>query len=241
MALAALKKARDVLLGQDTGTLSTHSSDCPGYPFGSIVPVGFDALNRPVLLISRLAQHTRNVAENAKASLLLSDIAQLGLRDAQTCARVTIIGEVHKLDVGQEAQTVQRYSRFYPQAERYYQELDFDFYRIEPEKVRFIAGFGQIHWIEPGQLFTENPFAGDMEVDICEHMNSDHADALQRYCQLAAVELGEDVIPVMVGVDAFGFHQRIGERIFRFDFPEPVENPGHVRNALIAMLKKDGD
>jgi len=62
-------RARNLLLKSDFGTLSTHSVDCPGYPFASVVPVGFDDHNRPLLLISRLAQHTRNISENVKVSL----------------------------------------------------------------------------------------------------------------------------------------------------------------------------
>lgn len=241
MTTAAEKLTREVLLRQDVGTLSTHSLDCPGYPFGSIVPVGYDALNRPVLLISRLAQHTRNIAENPKVSLMLSDIAQLGNRDVQTCARVTLLGQAEKLDLAEHAQTVARYCRYYSQAESYYKELDFDFYRLVPEKVRFIAGFGQIHWVEPEQLFSENPFAGEAEIDICAHMNADHADALFRYCEHAAIEVPEGMTPQMVGVDTFGFHQRVGKRIVRIDFPEPVQTPNDVRQALIAMLKQTND
>lgn len=241
MTTAAEKLTREVLLGQDVGTLSTHSLDCPGYPFGSIVPVGYDALNRPVLLISRLAQHTRNIAENPKVSLMLSDITQLGNRDVQTCARVTLLGQAEKLDLAEDAQTVARYCRYYSQAESYYKALDFDFYRLVPEKVRFIAGFGQIHWVEPGQLFSENPFAGEAEIDICAHMNADHADALFRYCEQAAIEVPDGVTPQMVGVDTFGFHQRVGKRIVRIDFPESVQTPNEVRQALIAMLKQAND
>jgi len=241
MSIELIARVRNVLLGQDVGSLSTHSSDCPGYPFGSIVPVGFDDVNRPILLISRLAQHTRNIAENPKISLMLSDITQLGNRDVQTCARVTLLGLAEKLNVDEHAQTVARYCRFYPQAESYVKELDFDFYRLVPEKVRFIAGFGQIHWIEPEQLFTVNPLAGEAEADVCAHMNADHADALVRYCEQAAIAVPEGVAPQMVGVDAFGFHQRVGKRIVRIDFPVPAQTPTEVRQALIAMLKQAND
>jgi hypothetical protein len=229
--------ARKVLLGQDAGALSTHSVDCPGYPFGSIVPIGFDENNRPILLISRLAQHTQNISKNPRVALLLSDVAERKNLDVQTCARVTLMGEAKKLEAGSDSSAIARYCRFYPQAEAYSRELDFDFYRLEPVKVRFIAGFGQIHWVEPDVLFTANPLAGQAEIDICDHMNADHVDALQRYCQQYGVQLTEDAGPVMIGVDAFGFHQRVGERIFRFEFPEPVSSPNEVRKALIAMLK----
>lgn len=234
------QQARELLLGQDAGTLSTHSADCPGYPFGSLVPLGFDDFSRPIILISRLAQHTRNLIDNPKLSLMVSDVADLGNQDVQSCARLTLLAEAKKLNIEakSEASTLSRYCRFYPQAESYYKELDFDFYRLEPEKVRFIAGFGKIHWLQPAQLFTQNPFAGVAETEICAHMNSDHADALLRYCQQAAVTVPEGVKPVMVSVDAYGFHQRIGARVLRFEFPatQPLVTANDVRRELIAML-----
>jgi len=225
-------------LSSDCGTLSTHSADCPGYPFASIVPVGFDEFNRPIILISRLAQHTHNIIENAKVSLFLNDADQRGYDDVQTCARMTILAQAQRLSLDADVSVVQRYCRFYQRAESYYQELDFDFYRLEPEKVRFIAGFGQIHWLAPEQLFVKNPLSFEVEADIVEHMNADHSDALIKYCQQVELVVPEGSAPQMVGVDAFGFFQRLGERVVRFDFDEPVANATEVRKALIAKLRR---
>jgi len=231
-------KVRNLLLSSDCGTLSTHSVDCPGYPFASIVPVGFDDFNRPIILISRLAQHTRNIAGNAKVSLFLNDADQRGYDDVQTCARITILAQAQRLSLDADANTVQRYCRFYQRAESYCKELDFDFYRLEPEKVRFIAGFGQIHWLAPEQLFVKNPLSFEVEAEIVEHMNADHSDALIKYCQQADLVVPEDSVPQMVGVDGFGFFQRLGERVLRFDFDEPVANAMEVRKALIVKLRQ---
>jgi len=238
MTKAIETQVRSLLLSSDYGTLSTHSADCPGYPFASIVPVGFDDFYRPIILISRLAQHTRNIAENAKVSLFLNDAHQRDYDDVQTCARITVLAQAQRLDSEADANTVRRYCRFYQQAESYYKELDFDFYRLEPEKVRFIAGFGQIHWVAPERLFAANPLGFEVEADIVEHMNADHRDALVKYCQQAGLVLPEGSKPQMVGVDGFGFFQRLGERIVRFDFTEPVTNASEVRKALIAKLKE---
>jgi len=237
MSESVEEKARKLLLAPTAGLLSTHSQDCPGFPFGSIVPLGFDYSYRPVVLISRLAQHTQNIQANSLLSLLVTDVDKVGFADVQTCARITVLAQAQRLDAEVDADTVQRYCRFYPQAESYYKELDFDFYRLEPEKVRFIAGFGAIHWVAPEQLFTVNPLGFEVEADIVEHMNTDHSDALVKYCQQAGLVLPESIKPEMVGVDAFGFFQRVGERIMRFEFPQPVENANEVRKALIGMLK----
>lgn len=234
---AAVIQARNVLLGQDVGVLSTHSADCPGYPFGSLLPLSFDYSYRPVVLISRLAQHTKNIQASPLLSLLVSDADQVGFADVQTCSRVTVLAAAEPLDAERDAKTLRRYGRFFPEADSYHKELDFDFYRLQPVKVRFIAGFGQIHWVAPEQLFTANPFGFETETDIVEHMNTDHSDALVKYCQQKGIVLPEGIKPEMVGVDAFGFFQRVGARVVRFDFSEPVQTSGQVRKALIAMLK----
>jgi len=116
MSYSIEAQVRSLLLKSDYGTLSTHSVDCPGYPFASVVPVGFDDHNRPVLLISRLAQHTNNIAENAKVSLFLNDAHQRSYDDVQTCSRITVLAQAQRLDVEADADTVQRYCRFYRQA-----------------------------------------------------------------------------------------------------------------------------
>lgn len=231
-------QVRKLLLSSDYGTLSTHSVDCPGYPFASIVPVGFDEFNRPIILISRLAQHTHNIIDNDKVSLFFSDVDQQGYEDVQQCARITLLAQAQRLDMKVDANIVRRYGRFYPQAQNFYKKLDFNFYRLLPEKVRFIGGVGKIHWIKPEQLFTENPLGFEVEADIIAHMNSDHRDALLNYCQAAGFVLPEGIAPEMVGVDDFGFFQRIGERVRRFNFPEPVEAADDVRKALITMLSR---
>jgi putative heme iron utilization protein len=230
-------KARKLLLSSDVGTLSTHSADCLGYPFASIVPVSFDEFNRPIILISHLAQHTRNIGENSKVSLFVNDAHQRGYEDAQTCGRITLLARAQRLDIEVDADAIARYCCFYQNAESYYKELNFHFYRLVPEKIRFIAGFGQIHWVALDPLFTKNPLSFDIEKNIIEHMNTDHRDALVKYCHQAGLVLPKNVEPEMVGVDANGFFQRIGQRIIRFEFSRPIENENDVRNRLMAMLK----
>lgn len=235
MSGSVLFSSRKTYLNQYVGLLSTHSVDCAGYPFGSIVPFCRDYAYQPVFLISRLAQHTINIQKNPKISLLVSDVADIGFADVQTCSRLTIIGRAEPVS---EPDTIERYYRHYRDAHNYHEQLDFDFYRLVPEKVRFIAGFGKIHWVEPQPLFCSHPFTAEEEVDILNHMNRDHADALQRYCRQRQLEPPVDLPLDMVGIDAFGFELRIGHKLLRFAFEQPVASPGQVRKALIAKLQE---
>ena len=69
MSVKAGKHARELLLKEYRGVLSTHSKAMPGFPFGSVVPYCLDAEGRPLILISRIAQHTHNLGQDAKCSL----------------------------------------------------------------------------------------------------------------------------------------------------------------------------
>ncbi|MGH7346255.1 MAG: DUF2470 domain-containing protein, partial [Candidatus Rokuibacteriota bacterium] len=114
---------------------------------------------------------------------------------------------------------------------------DFDFHRLEPVRARYIGGFGDIHWLEPKRLLLPNPFTSEEELGMVRHMNEDHTEAMQRYCLNAGLALPKAVTPVMTGIDAEGFHLRLGARIVRFEFPTPVQSPMEVRQALVAMAR----
>ena len=150
MSTSALDAARNLLLGQRYATLSTHSLDCAGYPFGSLVPYvsGYD--NKPILLISRLAQHTKNISADSRVSLMISDASGIQSGDIQAAGRLTIMGDAQPL---KDENAENRYFSYYPDAKHYAEELDFEFYFIEPLQVRYIGGFGQIHWLAVASLF----------------------------------------------------------------------------------------
>lgn len=233
MSEEAVLKARKILLNQYYGVLSTQSVDCEGYPFGSILPFCLDFHNKPIILISRLAQHTKNIEVEPRISLLLSDADQLQYADVQTCSRLTVMANAERLS---DKAVISRCYRYLPDAHDYVTKLDFDFYRLNPVKVRFIGGFGEIHWVDPASLFTVNPFDSEAEASVVAHMNEDHPDALLRYCEQENIVVPEELGVEMTGVDAFGFHLRIGHRLCWFEFDKPVQSLDQVRAALIRRL-----
>ncbi len=228
-----LTESHKLLVKQMVGVLSTISLDVPGYPFGSIVPYGFDRQSYPVVLISRLAQHTKNIQADRRVSLFVSNVDSVGCDDVQTCSRLTILANAEPAD---DRDLISRYCRFYPDAADYHQNLDFDFYRLIPEKVRFIGGFGKIHWVDMSGLFIQSPFTDAHERDIIEHMNTDHADTLKVYCEKAGVKIPGSLNPEMVGVDAQGFHIRLGHKLVRIQFRQSVSSPMQARDAFIELL-----
>ena len=233
MSVKAGKHARELLLKEYRGVLSTHSKALPGFPFGSVVPYCLDEQGQPLILISRIAQHTHNLMQDAKCSLLVSE---RGAEDVQAVGRLTLLAQATQLrDKSQIAAAAQRYYRYFPGSQGHHQVHDFDFWRLEPVRGRFIGGFGSIHWLD--QVTLVNPFAGDSEVSMIEHMNSDHRRAIAHYVALAG--LPEQVPAELVGVDSEGFHLRIGQALYWLAFPAPCHTPVEVRQALVTLAQAE--
>jgi putative heme iron utilization protein len=233
VSVKAAKHARELLLKEYQGVLSTHSKAMPGFPFGSVVPYCLDAEGRPLILISRIAQHTHNLQKDARCSLL---VGERGAEDVQAAGRLTVLAEARQITDGAEVDAAAtRYYRYFPHAADYHRTHDFDFWRLEPVRARFIGGFGAIHWVD--QLVLANVFAGESEIAMLEHMNSDHANAIAHYVELAG--LPGSPAAEMVGIDAEGFHLRIGQTIHWLPFPTSCNNPGAVRQALVQLARAE--
>ena len=104
----AAQQARALLQSQTDGVLSTHSIDLPGYPFGSITPYCLNSQGQPVILISTIAQHTRNIQADNKVSLISYDKQ---VDDRQAAGRVTYIADAIRSD---DEDMAERYYRFFP-------------------------------------------------------------------------------------------------------------------------------
>ena len=225
--------ARSLLLREYHGVLSTHSVDAPGYPFGSVVPYCLDGDGQPVILISKIAQHTKNIQENSKVSLIVTEGEA---SNVQAAARLTWLGNANIISDDEDLSI--RYYKYFPASRDYHKTHDFNFYRIELVRARYIGGFGVIHWLEPQELVRANPFSAQGEHAMVSHMNQDHIDAMIDYCYYQRIELPDGCQPVMVGVDAEGFHLRVNARIVRFAFPRRVNSSEEVRHVLVEMAKQ---
>src|SRR3989454_9165816 len=206
-------EARRLFLQQSFGVLSTISLDVPGYPFGSITPYCADRQCRPIIYISRIAQHTRNILADSRVSLTVFDNS--GDDDVQARGRITCIANARPLDE-EEHDVRERYFRYFPSALQYAETHDFEFFWLDLVRVRFIGGFGQIYWIEPAEFMTANPFSSAQESRIIQHMNDDHRDALMHYTG------GKSA--AMAGIDAEGFDVLESGKKIRFAFDNPVRN-----------------
>ena len=228
------KEARKLLLSEYQAILSTISVDVEGFPFGSVVPYCLSKQGKPVILISTIAQHTKNISADSRVSLIATES---GIDDGQTAGRITYIGHAEKLD-SEDTDSMERYYQYFPQSMDYHKTHNFDFFQIEPVRIRFIGGFGEIYWLEKDSFLMINPFSFEEEKSMSDHMNADHLDAMKHYCHSNDINFDEENNPVMVGIDSEGFNLRIGARIYRINFEEPVTTAMEVRQAMVAMAKE---
>ena len=228
MTIAA--QARRYLRAHRYGILSTLSQTLGGYPFGSLAPYVLDHAARPVILVSRLAEHTRNIDADPRVSLLVHEPSG----DPQAAARITLSGDAVTLDDTGAIRT--RYARFFPEAERLLALGDFSFYAITPRAIRFIGGFGDIRWIGADHYAPLPSQLAAQEEAIVAHMNRDHAHTLRDYCRFYHQRDADRA--VMIGIDCDGFEVRADGTILRFEFDDAVTDALLAREALVAMAKK---
>jgi heme iron utilization protein len=220
--------ARSLLLQESFGVLSTVSMDLPGYPFGSVTPYCTDRMCRPIIYISHIAQHTKNIVADSRVSLTVVERGAAS-DDVQAQGRITCVGDARPVDRGDD-DVSERYFRHFPSARQYDRTHDFEFFRVELVRVRFIGGFGQIFWVEPAAFMVANPFSAMEEMRIVQHMNQDHAEALSRYVGGGPAE--------MSGIDGEGFDVlQMGKKI-RIPFAAPVTNMEEARKALVDMARR---
>jgi hypothetical protein len=129
---------RALAAGAKTATLSTLNPG--GYPYGSLVAVAFDDRGRPLLLLSQLAEHTTNLLARPQASILVHEAAS---EQPLAAGRMTILGKMGRADEARDAYLAQ-----HPEAAEYAGFRDFAFYRLEPESIRYVGGFGRMSWVD---------------------------------------------------------------------------------------------
>ncbi len=223
-------EARRMLRTHRYGVLSTLSKKFDGHPFGSLTPYLVDHDGSLIIFISSLAEHTKNIQQDSRVSLITHDQSDPHIL---TQGRATLLGDA-VLEKDRE-QVGLRYLRYFPEAESYMSMHDFSFYRIQPLAIRYIGGFGKIHWADICS-YSVLPYPMiAQEFDVITHMNADHQDALRNFCQHFHQCPALDVS--MLGIDIDGFDVRADESILRFDFSQPVTDAQQARIALVEMAR----
>jgi hypothetical protein len=226
-------KARSLLHRVDAGVLSTQSLAMPGFPFGSLAPFAMTHEGRPLIYVSRIAEHTRNLAANPRACLTVIE-ATKGNR--QALGRTSLVGEAQEVPAAEREAAAQRYFAFFPEQRAYEDFHDFEFWRIEPTRVRWIGGFGEIHWIERDAWLVPAPAWSAGEASIAQHMNDDHRDAMELMCR-RFLGIEPDALE-LVAVDPEGFHMKVGAAIHWLPFERACHTAHEVRMEMVRLTKQ---
>jgi putative heme iron utilization protein len=231
-AFDARHSAKKLLREGRSGALATLMVGT-GDPYCSLVNVATTPDGSPLLLLSRLALHTKNILADARVSVML-DERKAG--DPLEGARVMLMGTISV--TGDEAART-AYLRRQPEAEMFAGFADFAFYRIAIRRAHLVAGFGRIVDLTPNDILTDIADAQalvEAESDAIAHMNADHADA----CRLYATKLlgAPDGDWRCVGIDPEGIELQQGRMALRLGFPQRIIAPGPLRAVLKQLAER---
>jgi putative heme iron utilization protein len=215
------QSARKVMRATDRAALATSQG---GWPFASLVLVALDHDASPLLLISDLSEHAKNIKAEPRVSLLFDGTQ--GLDDPLTGPRVTVLGEAAPVD---DARLKARFLARHPAAELYAGFTDFHVHRVEIARAHLVAGFGRIHWVEARDLLVtpDGSFAREEPATLAVV----NADAKMVSAAVQSLGLGGEGWRV-TGADPEGLDVRRRGSIARLTLPLPSLSAEAVRDAL---------
>ena len=226
--------AKSLLRRSRQGALATLMA-ASGDPYCSLVNVASAPEGSPILLISRLAVHTRNILADPRVSLMLDERVP---GDPLEGARIMVAGRAEEAGNADRQILRQRYLNAHPSAEAFADFKDFSFFRIRPSGAHLVAGFGRIVDLKAEQLLTDIGDAAaliEAEQGAIEHMNEDHREAMNLY---ATRLLGAEPADWRCsGCDPDGFDMQQGLKVLRLEFPARVTGPGDLRKMLVKLAE----
>jgi len=241
------ERTRTLVEATDTATLSTIALEPAGYPFGSVVTYAVDAAGAPLILMSTMAEHARNLAADARCSLLVTAPEGTGA-GRLAVARATLIGDMVDVDAADQDAATEAYLAVHPGA--YWAKFpDFSVHRLVVTSIRYVRGFGEMSWVDGASYAAAqaDPVAA-AESGIVTHMNDDHADSLVAIVA-HQLDVPETVTAVtMLSCDRYGFEVQLelaaapgetrpGVAFGRIGFPQPLLAADQARAAMVDLVR----
>lgn len=227
--------AKSLLRKSRQGALATVMAGS-GDPYCSLVNIATHPDGSPILLISRLAVHTRNILADDRVSLMLDERAA---GDPLEGARIMLSGRAEVAEADNRDLLRRRYLNAHPAAAAYAEFGDFAFFRIKPGGTHLVAGFGRILDLKPERFLTDVSDAAaliEAEQGAIEHMNADHREAMNLY---ATKLLGAQSADWRcTGCDPDGIDLQADRTTLRLDFPARVTGPGDLRKMLVQLANE---
>uniref|UniRef100_A0A7C9CPE1 Uncharacterized protein n=1 Tax=Opuntia streptacantha TaxID=393608 RepID=A0A7C9CPE1_OPUST len=173
--LPPVEEIRTVLANGVRGMLSTFSQKYDGYPSGSMVDFACDEDGSPILAVSSLAVHTKDLLANPKCSLLMA-------RDPEDRTDLVITLHGDAVSVAKEDREAVRTAYLAKHPNAFWVDFgDFQFLRIQPKVVRYVSGVATA-LLGSGEFSREEYSTAKVDPvsqfskPITSHMNKDHAD-----------------------------------------------------------------
>jgi putative heme iron utilization protein len=232
------EEARALLASTNVGTLATHSDD--GHPWASLVAFGSLDHGSPVLFVSRLAEHARNLERDPRASLGVAEPHPRA--DVLASGRVTLAGTAERpgrelADIAQQA-----YVAAVPSAKAYMNFRDFSLWVLRVERVRWVGGYGRMDSVD-----AETYAAAELDpvaraaAGAVTHLNEDHADALLSMAR-ALGGYPDATAATCASIDRYGLDLDLdterGPAATRIPFVDPLTAPGELRAATVALARR---
>ncbi len=204
--------ARLLLRAHRYGALSTLSRKFDGHPFGSITPYLTDHDGSLLILISDLAEHTKNIKADPRVSLITHNQEDTHI---QAQGRVTVVGTA--AHIADRDGAGKRYLRYFPEARTYFAMHDFQFYRIVPQAIRYIGGFGDIHWVNCERYLLPTYPLQQEEEGLLEELNASRTEAQG----------------LLIGIDCDGYDVKETAGLRRWNFEQALTDSAEVRPRLL--------
>ena len=227
----AVGEAKRLLRAIRAGGLATL--DAAGFPFATLVNVATAHDGAPILLMSKLAAHTRNLEARPQASILLT---LPGKGDPLAHPRLTVSGVIVR---DADPALRKRFLARHPKSTLYADFADFSFWRMTPTSFHLNGGFARAADFAPSDILTSLAGADDLiaaEESAVGHLNADHADALRLYA--AKLDGQPDARWHATGLDPEGLDLASGDKTSRIAFPSRIATPGALREILVALAKQ---
>jgi putative heme iron utilization protein len=220
-------QARKLLRAARVGTLATATA---GQPFAALVTPAMAADLSPLLLLSALSEHTRQLRAEPRCALLVA--GPPAEANPQTAPRVSVTALAEPAD---DPALKARFLAVHPYAALYADFADFALWRLRPMAALFVGGFAQATRLRQHELLPDPAAVAAVaaaEASILAHCNTDHPDAL---AAIARATGGPEGAWRMVTVDVDGCDLACGEAVLRIHWSAPVANPPAIRTELVRL------